>query len=99
VLSQFFFSGKVSGMKATTEAKDIGGRPLAPRSDRVRRVRDALAMTQEEFAREIGVSPYSLAKMEQQRREPGTQAGKAAFAKIAKRAGVSLEARAEEVAA
>lgn len=78
-------------MKATTETKDIGGRPLAPRSDRVRRVRDALGMTQEEFAREIGVSPYSLAKMEQQGREPGTQAGKAAFAKIAKRASVSIE--------
>ena len=56
-------------------------------------------MTQEEFAKEIGVSPYSLAKMEQQKREPGTQAGKAAFAKAAKRAGVSLEAKADEVTA
>lgn len=56
-------------------------------------------MTQEEFAREIGVSPYSLAKMEQQKREPGTQAGKTAFAKVAKRAGVSLETKAEEVTA
>jgi transcriptional regulator with XRE-family HTH domain len=86
-----FFSGKLSGMKATTDEKEVGGRPAAPRSDRVRRVRDALGMTQEEFAREMGVSPYTLAKMEQQGREPGTQAGKATFAKFAKRAGVSLE--------
>lgn len=85
-------------MKATTQAPDIGGRPSAPRSDRVRRVRNALKMTQEEFARELGVSPYTLAKMEQQGREPGTQAGKAAFAKVAKRAGVSLEIE-KEVAA
>lgn len=76
-----------------TDKKSVGGRPLgatAPRSDVVRRVRDALGMTQEEFAGEMSVSVNTVAKMEQQGREPGTRAGKEALAKLAKRAGIEV---------
>jgi len=71
-----------------------GGRPPAPRSNRVRSVRKILKLTQEEFAKELGISTYTLAKMEQQGREPGTQAGKAAFETAWKRSGLGDDANA-----
>ncbi len=77
----------------------IGGRPVgtaAPRSDAVKRVREALGMTQEMFSREIGLSMGTVQKLEQQNREPGTQAGKSALIRLARKAGVSIE---KEVAA
>lgn len=76
-------------------------RPTAPPTDAVRRVRLALnngaGLTQEELAREMGCSVAAVAKMEQGQRLPGSIALRTAFAKVAKRAGVSLEAKAEEV--
>lgn len=73
-------------------------RPAPPKTDAVRRVRQAMEKTQEEFAREIGCSVASVSKMEQDERLPGSIALRNAFLKVAKRAGVSIEAE-KEVAA
>jgi transcriptional regulator with XRE-family HTH domain len=81
-------------MEQKTKPKSAG-RPLGVRSSRssdaVSRVRAALGMTQEEFARELGCSLSNVAKMEGDSRTPGTVALKTNLAKLAKRAGVSLE--------
>lgn len=86
-----------------TKVKKSGGRPAGLRSskasDAVSRVRSGLGITQEEFARELGCSVSTVAKMEGEGRTPGTRALKDNLARLAKRAGVSLEAKAEEVAA
>lgn len=68
-------------------------------SDAVFRVRSALGLTQEEFARELGCSLSNVAKMEGQKRTPGTRALKDNLAKLARKAGVSIENKTEEVAA
>lgn len=84
----------------TTARKRGSGRPLGYRtsteSDVVLRTRTALGLTQEDFAREIGCSVSTVAKMENQNRTPGTRALKSNLARLAKRAGVPLE---KEVAA
>lgn len=61
------------------------------KSDAVFRVRDALKMTQEEFSREMGCSIATIRRYEQSQILPGGVSQKLAFAKVAKRAGVSLE--------
>jgi DNA-binding transcriptional regulator YiaG len=89
-------------METTSKARI--GRPRgsaqeSQKSDAVFRVRSALGMTQEEFSRAMNSSIATIRRYEQGKLLPGGVAQKAAFAKVAKRAGVSLEARAEEVAA
>ncbi len=74
-------------------------KPAPPKTDVVFRVRQSMGNTQEEFARELGCSVAAVSKMEQDERLPGSMALRTAFLKLAKRAGVSLEAKAEEVAA
>ncbi len=85
-----------------TEVKKRGGRPAGIRSsqssDAVFRVRSKLGFTQEDFSRELGCSVSTVAKLEGEGRTPGTRALKNNLARLAKRAGVSLEAK-EEVAA
>jgi transcriptional regulator with XRE-family HTH domain len=86
-------------METTTIPKNRGGRPTgtgAGVSDAVSRVRAALGLTQEEFARELGCSLSNVAKMEGQKRTPGSGALRTAFEKLARRSGVSLD-KAEEV--
>jgi DNA-binding transcriptional regulator YiaG len=82
-----------------TEVKKRSGRPAGIRSsqasDAVLRVRGKLALTQEDFARELGCSVSTVAKLEGEGRTPGTRALKNNLARLAKRAGVSLEAKAE----
>lgn len=76
------------------------GRPKKPApapTDAVFRVRHAMGKTQAEFAQEMGCSVTAVSKMEQDERLPGSMALRTAFLKLAKRAGVSLEAK--EVAA
>ena len=73
------------------EAKRPRGRPRkeAPeKTDVVARVRAALKLTQEEFARELRCSIATVRRYEQQSVLPGGIAQKLAFAKIAKRAGI-----------
>jgi transcriptional regulator with XRE-family HTH domain len=85
-----------------TIPKNRGGRPVgtgAGASDAVSRVRASLGLTQEEFARELGCSLSNVAKMEGQKRTPGTHALKDNLARLAKRAGVSMEDKTDEVAA
>ncbi len=75
------------------------GRPKKPApspTDAVFRVRSAMGITQEEFSRELGCSVAAVSKMEQDERLPGSIALRTAFLKLAKRAGVSLEAKAED---
>ncbi|RYZ74054.1 MAG: XRE family transcriptional regulator [Proteobacteria bacterium] len=80
--------------------KNRGGRPAGLRSsqpsDAVSRVRASLGLTQEEFARELGCSLSNVAKMEGEKRTPGTRALKDNLVRLAKRAGLNID---EEVAA
>ncbi|RYZ79399.1 MAG: XRE family transcriptional regulator [Proteobacteria bacterium] len=66
------------------------------KSDVVSRVRSALNMTQESFARELGCSLSNVQKMESEQRTPGTRALKINLAQLAKRAGVEVEASPDE---
>ncbi len=89
-------------METTTKPRI--GRPKGSaqekqKSDAVFRVRSAMGMTQEEFARAMNSSIATIRRYEQGQLLPGGIAQKAAFAKVAKRAGVSLEAKSEEVTA
>lgn len=93
--------GKINSMEiAETSTKPRVGRPAGMRSshdsDVVFRVRAALRLTQEEFARELGCTLSSINKMESQKRTPGTHALKTNLARLAKRAGVTIE---KEIAA
>ncbi len=72
-------------------------RPAPPKTDAVLRVRQAMGKTQAEFAQQMGCSVTAVSKMEQDERLPGSMALRTAFEKLAKRAGVSIEAK--EVAA
>jgi DNA-binding transcriptional regulator YiaG len=88
------FIAILSLMETLHKAKP--GRPAGrkqekQKSDAVFRVRSALGMTQEEFAREMGCSIATIRKYEQGQVLPGGVSQKLAFAKVAKRAGVSLE--------
>ena len=72
------------------------GRPSGSRqgeikSDGVFRVRSALKMTQEEFAREMETSIATIRRYEQNKLLPAGIAQKSAFARIAKKAGVEVE--------
>lgn len=72
--------------------KKRGGRPkgrATEKTDAVARVRAALGLTQEEFARELGCSVSSVAKMEGEGRTPGTQALKNNLARAAQKAKVT----------
>jgi DNA-binding transcriptional regulator YiaG len=64
------------------------------KSDAVYRVRSALSMTQEEFAREMGCSVAAIRRYEQGQKLPGGVSQKIAFAKVAERAGVEIEPKA-----
>lgn len=64
----------------------------AATSDAVARVRAALGVTQEEFAREMKCSIATVRRYEQQKVLPGGIAQKSALAKIAKRVGIEVEA-------
>ncbi len=75
----------------------VAGYRTSKDSEIVFRVRSAMALTQEDFARELGCSTSTVAKMEREKRTPGTRALKDNLARLAKRASVSVEAKAEEV--
>ena len=71
-----------------------GGRPpgssSSRQSDLVVRVRTALGMSQEAFARELGCSTSGVVKMETQNRTPGTKALQDNLAKLAKLARIPI---------
>lgn len=68
------------------------GRPVREEvaTDVVRRVRDALGMTQQQFAEELPASLSAVRTMERNQRLPGSRALRESFEKLAKRAGVEL---------
>jgi transcriptional regulator with XRE-family HTH domain len=61
-------------------------------------IREALGLTQEQLAREIKCSINTVRRCEYDGRLPKAEAVLANLARLTRRAGVSLEARAEEVA-
>lgn len=70
------------------------GRPvgtLAPKSGAVRRVRDALGLTQQQLAGELGCSVSAVQKMEQQSHLPSHGTLLVAFERLAKRADVAID--------
>lgn len=69
-------SGRVQGYRTSQD------------SDIVYRVRFALKLTQEDFAREMGCSTSTIAKMEREGRTPGTRALKENLARLAKKSGI-----------
>jgi transcriptional regulator with XRE-family HTH domain len=69
----------------------VAGYRTSQDSEIVFRVRAAMSLTQEDFARELGCSTSTVAKMEREKRTPGTRALKDNLSRLAKRAGVSLE--------
>ena len=70
------------------------GRPVRvePETDAVRRVRDALGMTQQELAEAMPCSLSAIRTMERDNRLPGSRALRENFAKLARRAGVEVPA-------
>jgi transcriptional regulator with XRE-family HTH domain len=82
-----------------TKSRTVGRpkKPAPAKTDAVLRVRQSLDMTQAELAGALGCSVPAVSKMEQDERLPGSLALRTALTKLAKRAGVSLEAKAEEV--
>jgi DNA-binding transcriptional regulator YiaG len=79
----------------TTNTAPRKGRPAAPPpepSDAVKRVREALGRTQEQFALDLSCSVSAVRRYEQQRALPGVAALREKLAALAKRAGVKIEA-------
>ncbi|RYZ86625.1 MAG: XRE family transcriptional regulator [Proteobacteria bacterium] len=79
---------KVEGSSMPGRAGRVLGYRTSQDSDIVVRVRTALKLTQEDFARELGCSTSTVAKMEREKRTPGTRALKDNLARLAIRAGV-----------
>ncbi len=93
MLWRIIFIATIEGMETLHKAKR--GRPSGraqeeTKSDAVFRVRSSLSMTQEEFAREMGCSIATIRRYEQGQVLPGGVSQKIAFAKVAKRADVSI---------
>lgn len=65
-------------------------RPPMPPTDVVRQVRDALKLTQIDFAQAMKCTELAIRKMENERRLPGSRALKDNFSKLAKKAGVEV---------
>jgi ribosome-binding protein aMBF1 (putative translation factor) len=86
-----------------TETKPSrGGRPVgtvAAKSDAVKQTRQALNLSQQFMATHIGCSVSAVQRMERLGTLPQNTALLESFKRLAKRAGVSLETKAEEVAA
>jgi DNA-binding transcriptional regulator YiaG len=101
-LQNYFFNAKICGMSQNTTIQVPRGRPVgtgAASSGAVREVRRALGWTQEKLARELNCTLGAVRAMERGNRLPGSGAIMEGFNRLAKRANVSLEARAEEVSA
>lgn len=75
------------------EEKRPRGRPARQRTptDAIKRVREALGLTQVQFAAEMNCSESSVARYERQGTMPETGALRAQLEKLAKRASVKLE--------
>ncbi len=87
-------------MTENTTVEVPRGRPVgtgAPTSGAVREVRQALGLTQEKLARELNCTLGAVRTMERNNRLPGGGAILDAFKRLAKRTGVSLDTKAEEV--
>lgn len=67
------------------------GRPVAPRTDAVKRLRDALRLKQPEMAALLGVSKANLHHLENTSVLPTDPAKLKTFKRLAKRHGISLE--------
>ncbi len=105
--TKYFFDAILSAMLDTIPTNETAptsgrGRPTGSggqTSDAVKAVRAKLGLTQQQLAQEINCSLSAVRYMERERRLPGTLSLLDSFKRLAKRAGVSLEAKAEEVAA
>ncbi len=86
-----------------TETKPLrGGRPVgtvAVKSDAVKQTRLALKFSQQFMATQIGCSVSAVQRMERMGTLPQNTALLESFKRLAKRAGVSIEVKAEGVAA
>ncbi len=72
------------------------GRPkgvMAPTSDAVLKVRQALNLTQPEMARELGCSFSGVQRLERLSRLPNSAAVRASLMRLAKKAGVEVSER------
>lgn len=104
--ANLFLDAILSAIMDTPTTKETApvimrGRPTGTggqSSDAVKAVRAKLGLTQQQLAQEINCSLSAVRYMERERRLPGTLALLDAFKRIAKRAGVSIEAE-KEVAA
>lgn len=72
-------------------ARRGAGRPLAPKSGAVARVQEALGISQEQLAREIGCSLNAVRLMKQEGRLPAKPEVLKKFQTLARRAGVEIE--------
>jgi len=91
----YFIDAKIYGMTENTTGEVPRGRPVgtgAPTSGAVREVRRSLGLTQEKLARELNCTLGAVRTMERNNRLPGSEAILESFKRLAKRAGVSLEA-------
>lgn len=79
-----------------------GGRPHgteAKDSDAVKRARQALGISQQEMAVQMGCSVSAVQRMERLEKLPQSGAMLDSFKRLARRAGVNIEAKTEEVTA